>query len=157
MRTLLKLISKILCLKHFWLCGDGQNASFTVHMYFNVIFIQLNVCCLYFSDKIVDVDAVVLGSYVPFTYLFGVTIHYKTGEVGSYSPILYSWHFTRFLSPIVDVVVNTTSPLLNYTFDSADNYDYRVWVFNAISTGYAEGRFIGCYMLYIMLLLFSCY
>ena len=87
----------------------------------------------------------VLGSYVPFTYLFAVTIYYKTGEVGSYSPILYNWHFTRFLSPS-DVVVNTTSPLLNYTFDNADNYGYRVWVSNAISTGYAEGGFTGCYM-----------
>ena len=100
----------------------------------------------------------VLGSYVPFTYLFAVTIHYKTGEVGSYSPILYSWHFTRFLSPIVDVVVNTTSPLLNYTFDNAaDNYSYCVWVSNAISTGHAEGGFTGYYMLYIMLLLSSYY
>ena len=99
--------------------------------------------------------AEVLDSYVPFTYLFAVTIHYKTGEVGSYSPILYSWHFTRFLSPIVDVVVNTTFPVLNYTFDNTDSYKYRVWVSNAISTGHAEGGFTGCYMLYIMLLLSS--
>ena len=97
-------------------------------------------------------DVVVLGSYVPFTYLFTATIHYKTGEVGSYSPIRYTWHFTGFLSH-VDVVVNTTSPLLNYTFDSADNYGYRVGVSNAISTGYAEGRFTGCYLLYVMSLI----
>ena len=111
--------------------------------------------CLYSSDKIVDVDVVVLGFYVPFTYLFAVTIHYETGEVGSYSPILYNWHFTRFLSPIVDVVVNTTSPLLNYTFDIADNYGYRVQVSNAISTSHTEGEITGCYLLYIMLLLSS--
>ena len=113
------------------------------------------MCCLYFSDKIVDVDAVVLGSYAPFTYLFAVTVHYKTGEVGSYSPVLYNWHFIRFLGPIVDVVVNTTSPLLNYTFDDADSYTYRVWVSNAISTGYADGGLRGCYLFYIMLLLSS--
>ena len=124
-----------------------------VLQYFNVIII-VNVYCLYFSDEIVDVDVVVLGSYVPFTYLFAVTIHYKTGEVGSYSPVLYNWHFNRFLS-LTDVVVNTTSPLLNYTFDVADNYHYHVWVSNAVSTGYADGGFRGCYMLYIMLLLLT--
>ena len=84
----------------------------------------------------------VLGSYVPFTYLFAVNIHYKTGEVGSYSPIFYNWHFTRFLS-LINVVVNTTSPLLNYTFSNADNYGYHVWVSNAISTGCADGGFTG--------------
>ena len=96
----------------------------------------------------------VLGSYVPFTYLFAVTIHYKTGEVGSYSPVLYNWHFNRFLS-LTNVVVNTTSPLLNYTFDATDYYHYHVWVSNAVSTGYAKGGFRGCYMLYIMLLLLT--
>ena len=133
-------------LKHYYvlyLYGDAR--------YFKIIFIRN---CLYFSDKIVAVDVVVLGSYMPFTYLFAVTIHYKTGEIGSYNPILYTWHFTSFLSH-VDVVVNTTSPLLNYTFDNADYYGYHVQVSNAISTGYAEGGFTGCYMLYITLLLSS--
>ena len=90
-------------------------------------------------------DVSVLGSYVPFTYLFAVTLHYKTGaEVDSYSPTLYSWSFARFLHPS-DVVVNTTSPLLNYTFKAAYSYQYRLWVSNAVSTCYTTGRGIGIF------------
>ena len=84
-----------------------------------------------------------LGSYVPFTYLFAVTLYYKTGaEVDNYSPTLYSWRFTRFLH-LSGVVVNTTSPLLNYTFEAADTYHYYLWVSNAVSTVHATGNIRG--------------
>ena len=97
----------------------------------------------HFSDKIVGVDVSVLSSYVPFTYLFAVTIQYKTREEADlYSPTLYSWHFTRYLH-LNSVVVNTTSSLLNYTFEVADDYHYRLRASNAVSSGYAEGRFTG--------------
>lgn len=98
---------------------------------------------LHFLDKIVGVDVSVLGSYVPFTYLFAVTLHYKTGtEVDSYSPTHYSWCFSGILHHS-GVVVNTTSPLLNHTFEVADSYTYHLWVSNAVSNGYARGKVTG--------------
>ena len=84
-----------------------------------------------------------LGSYIPFTYFFAVTLHYNTEEDDFYYyPILYNWHFSKSLH-ISDMVVNTTSPLLNHTFEMADSYQYRLWVFNAVSTGYATGNVRG--------------
>ena len=88
-------------------------------------------------------DVSVLGSHAPFTYIFAVTLQYKTGtEVDNYSPTFYNWSFTRHLY-LNGVVVNTTSPLLNHTFEVADSYQYRLWVSNAVSTGYATGRVRG--------------
>ena len=97
----------------------------------------------YFSDKIVGVNVSVLASYVPFTYIFVVTLHYKAGEeVDYYGPTHFNWHFIRFLH-LHGVVVNTTSPLLNHTFKVADSYEYILWVSNAVSTVYAAGTLEG--------------
>ena len=104
----------------------------------------------YFSDKIVGVDVSVLGSYVPFTYLFVVALQYKTGtEVENYSPTLYSWCFFKYLH-LNCVIVNTSSPLLNHTFEAAARYQYHLWISNAVSTVYTMGRFTG-YCYYILL------
>ena len=97
-----------------------------------------------YSDKIVDVDVSVMEFYLPFTNLFAVTIHYKTGEFGLYSPTHYNWHFIRYLH-LSEVVVNTSSPLLNYTFEVADSYQYHLWVSNTVSTIYKQGKFTGYY------------
>ena len=44
------------------------------------------------------------------------------------------------------MVVNTTSPLLDHTFEAADRYQYHLWISNAVSTVHAVGRFTGyCY------------
>ena len=108
--------------------------------------LDLYVCLYllsYFSDEIVGVDVSVLASYVPFTYLFVVTLNYKTGEEVDYcSPIHFNWHFMRFLH-ISRVVINTTSPLLNHTFEAADSYEYHLRVSNAVSTIYTAGKLIG--------------
>ena len=98
------------------------------------------------SDKIASVDVSVLNSCVSFAYIFAVTLQYKTGsDINEYNPTLYSWRFTRFLH-LNSVVVNTTSPLLNYTFEAADRYQYQLWVSNAVSTVYTQEGFTGyCY------------
>ena len=105
-------------------------------------------------------DVSVLGSSDPFTYLFGVTVCYNTREVDLHSQILYSWEFIRFLH-LHGVVVNTTSPLLNHTFEANCSYKYRLWVSNAVSTFYTKGMIEGIYCyyavydFYIMVLLFA--
>ena len=93
---------------------------------------------------IVGASVLILGSYVPFTYLFVVTVQYKTEQVVHHSSISYNWKFTRFLH-LRNVTINTTSPLLNHTFEYADNYHYRLCVSSAISTVCTEGGFIGYY------------
>jgi len=74
----------------------------------------------------------VLGPYIQFTYLFVVSIQYEFGAVDYFTPTFYNWHF-RKLYHVSDVIINTTSPLLNYTFESADSYQYYVNVSNAVS------------------------
>ena len=89
-----------------------------------------------------------LNSYVPFTYLFAVTVYYKTEEEADlYSPTVYNWRFHKYLR-ISDVVVNTTSPLLNYTFKDAGRYRYHLLVSNHVSTCHTEGGLTGysCYI-----------
>ena len=97
----------------------------------------------YFSDKIVHADVLVLDPYIHFTYIFVVTIEYKTGKKVNYcSPTLYKWYFVR---PFTDskVVINTTFPLLNHTFEFAGKYQYNLSVSNVLNkvftTGYLKG------------------
>ena len=91
-----------------------------------------------------------LGSYLPLTYLFAVTIQYKSGEeVDLYSPTRYQWHFISSHYGH-SVFVNTTSPLLNYTFVYPDSYEYHLVVFNAVSHWHAEDTFLGYYVIVVL-------
>ena len=94
---------------------------------------------------IVGASVFILGSYAPFTYLFAVTVQYKTGKFNHYSSTSYYWKFNRFLH-IEKLIINTTSPLLNHTFEYAGSHHYCLWVSNAVSTSFTEGQFIGYYV-----------
>ena len=94
---------------------------------------------------IIGASVLVLGYYPPFTYLFAVTVQYKIGEVGHYGSTCYSWSINKFLH-LKNIYIDTTSPLLNHTFESAGRYRYRLIVSNAVSTTYAEGGFTGHYV-----------
>ena len=86
-----------------------------------------------------------LHSYLPFTIHFAVTIQYKNEEADHYhSSTNYVWYFRGYLQ-YQPVIINTTSPLLNYTFDHAGSYHYELWVHNVASTFSKEGDFIGYY------------
>ena len=100
---------------------------------------------------IIDASVLVLGSYAPFTYLFAVAVQYKTG-VAHYGSTSYDWKFNRFLH-LHYIFINTSSPLLNHTFEYAGRYRYRLIVSNAVSTANTEGGFTGHYV--VMYLRFS--
>ena len=99
----------------------------------------------YFSDKIVHADVLVLGPYIHLTYLFVVTIEYKTGKKVNYcSPTLYEWCFERpFIIGSKAIIINTTFPLLNHTFEFAGEYHYHLRVSNALNGVFTIGNLQG--------------
>ena len=99
----------------------------------------------YFLDKIVRADVLVLGPYIHFTYLFVVTIEYKTGKKVNYcSPTLYKWIFERpYIIGSKAIIINTTFPLLNHTFEFAGEYQYYLMVSNTLSRGFVKENFQG--------------
>lgn len=98
---------------------------------------------------IVGASVLVLGPYAPLTYLFAVTVQYKTGEVVHYGSTSYSWKFNRFLSINYEFIV-TSFPLLNHTFEYAGRYHYTLIVSNAVSHTHTEGGFTG-FVMYLRL------
>ncbi|XP_065883529.1 uncharacterized protein [Dysidea avara] len=73
-----------------------------------------------------------------FVKLFIATTQYQAkGEY--YNPVTYKWFFS--LHYINEIVVYTTSPLLNYTFEEQGYYQYNLMVYNEISSVQTGGSF----------------
>ncbi|XP_065883527.1 uncharacterized protein [Dysidea avara] len=73
-----------------------------------------------------------------FVKLFIATTEYQTkGEY--YNPVTYKWFFSFHY--INEIIVYTTSPLLNHTFEEQGYYQYNLIVYNEISSVQTGGSF----------------
>jgi len=75
-----------------------------------------------------------------FVKLFIATIRYLT-EGEYYHPVTYQWFFSH--QCINEIIVHTTSPLLNQMFADPGYYHYKLTVHNDISNAQTNGSFTG--------------
>jgi len=102
----------------------------------------------FFSDEITSVEVMMFPNLdSAFVKMFIATIHYLT-EREYYHPVTYKWFFSH--QHINDIIVITTSPLLNQTFADPGYYQYILIVYNDISRTQTSGSFTGQWNYYFL-------